>query len=99
MSGRVAYDPAISAQVQSTLAEVTRDVESLIEQRGVDVAKAMTSISAGDATALYSEKEQKWATAATEVQGIIKSVEKTLAKYDEIAQGTLSNAKNAVEAI
>lgn len=99
MSGRVAYDPAVSAEVQSTLNQVTSKVESLIDQRGVDVGKAMSEIEAGEATTLYTEKEQKWSEAATEVRGIIKAVEQTLVKYDDIANETLSNASNAVQAI
>ncbi|GHC72636.1 hypothetical protein GCM10007079_05990 [Nocardiopsis terrae] len=99
MSERVAYDPAVSAEVQSTLNQVTSKVESLIDQRGIDVGTAMSEIEAGEATTLYTEKEQKWAEAAMEVRGIIKAVERTLVEYDNIAAETMTNASNAVQAI
>lgn len=99
MSERVAYDPAVSAEVQSTLSQVTGKVDSLIDQRGIDVSTAMSEIEAGEATTLYTEKEQKWAEAATEVRSIIKAVEDTLVRYDDIANETMSNASNVVNAI
>ena len=96
MSDRVAYDPAVSQEVQATLYQVSSDVENLIAQRGVDVTAAMEHIEAGESTSTYTEKELQWAAAADEVRGIIKSVEKTLETYDGIADQTQVSAKEVI---
>lgn len=95
----VAYDPAVSQEVQATLYQVSSDVEALIAQRGVDVTAAMEHIEAGESTSTYTEKELGWAAAAEEVRGIIKRVEKTLEEYDGIADKTQVDASNVVNSI
>jgi uncharacterized protein YukE len=96
---RNAYDTAASAQSQSDLAGVVSRLEALISQRNGDVNAAMADVHIDGASDEYRVVEQRWHSAATEVQSIITLVRTTLLRNDETATTTLGRARAAVQGI
>ncbi len=96
---RRAFDTSSSSQTQSDLAGVVARLEANISQRNVDVNAAMADFQADGVSEDYHVVEQRWHSAATEVQNIITLVRTTLLKNDETATTTLSRARAAVQSI
>ena len=96
---RRAYDTSSSGQTQSDLASVVARLEANISQRNADVNAAMADFQADGVSDDYQVVEQRWHSAATEVQNIITLVRTTLLKNDETATTTLSRARAAVQGI
>jgi hypothetical protein len=96
---RRAYDTGSSGQTQSDLAGVVARLEANISQRNADVNAAMADFQADGVSDDYQVVEQRWHSAATEVQNIITLVRSTLLKNDETATTTLSRARAAVQGI
>ena len=96
---RRAYDTSSSGQTQSDLAGVVARLEANISQRNADVNSAMADFQADGVSDDYQVVEQRWHSAATEVQNIITLVRTTLLRNDEIATTTLSRARAAVQGI
>lgn len=96
---RRAYDTSSSGQTQSDLAGVVARLEANISQRNADVNAAMADFQADGVSDDYQVVEQRWHSAATEVQNIITLVRTTLLRNDETATTTLSRARAAVQGI
>ena len=96
---RRAYDTSSSGQTQSDLAGAVARLEANISQRNADVNAAMADFQADGVSDDYQVVEQRWHSAATEVQNIITLVRSTLLKNDETATTTLSRARAAVQGI
>lgn len=96
---RRAYDTSSSGQTQSDLAGVVARLEANISQRNADVNAAMADFQADGVSDDYQVVEQRWHSAATEVQNIITLVRSTLLRNDETATTTLSRARAAVQGI
>jgi uncharacterized protein YukE len=96
---RRAYDTSSSGQTQSDLAGVVARLEANISQRNADVNAAMADFQADGVSDDYQVVEQRWHSAATEVQNIITLVRTTLLNNDETATTTLSRARAAVQGI
>ncbi len=96
---RRAFDTSSSGQTQSDLAGVVARLEANISQRNADVNTAMADFQADGVSDDYQVVEQRWHSAATEVQNIITLVRSTLLKNDETATTTLSRARAAVQGI
>ncbi|SRR5689334_728905 len=96
---RRAFDTSSSSQTQSDLAGVVARLEANIAQRNADVNAAMADFQADGVSEDYRVVEQRWHSAATEVQNIITLVRTTLLKNDETATTTLSRARAAVQSI
>jgi uncharacterized protein YukE len=96
---RRAFDTGSSGQTQSDLAGVVARLEANISQRNADVNAAMADFQADGVSDDYQVVEQRWHSAATEVQNIITLVRTTLLKNDETATTTLSRARAAVQGI
>jgi uncharacterized protein YukE len=96
---RRAFDTGSSGQTQSDLAGVVARLEANISQRNADVNAAMADFQADGVSDDYQVVEQRWHSAATEVQNIITLVRSTLLKNDETATTTLSRARAAVQGI
>ena len=99
VNARLSYDTAASAQVRSEVAGIVGTLESLIQQRNSQVNSALAEFRADGVSDDYATVEQRWRSAADEVQGIIDLVNSVLAKNDETAGVTLSAARNAVLSI
>src|SRR5688572_3568298 len=98
-SDRRSFDMATSSEAQSNLQSVVARLEVLINDRDAAVKAAMADFLADGVADQYHDKEVRWNTAAGEVRTIITLVRSTLQRNDETAQGTLSRAKAAVDAI
>lgn len=96
---RRAFDTSSSGQTQSDLAGVVARLEANISQRNADVNTAMADFQADGVSDDYQVVEQRWHSAATEVQNIITLVRSTLLKNDETATTTLSRARAVVQGI
>ena len=96
---RRSYDTGISQQVQSDLTGVVSRLETAISQRSSDVAQAMSDFSADGVSEDYRTVEQRWQSAAGEVQQIITLVRTTLLRNADTASSTLSRARTAVQGI
>jgi hypothetical protein len=96
---RRSYDTGISQQVQGDLTGVVSRLEAAISQRSSDVTQAMSDFSADGVSDDYRTVEQRWQSAAGEVQQIITLVRTTLLRNDDTAASTLSRARTAVQGI
>lgn len=96
---RRSFDTATSQQVQSDLAGIVARLEAAISQRSADVNTAMSDFTADGVSDDYAVVEQRWNSAATEVQQIIALVRTTLTRNDETATTALSQARTAVQGI
>jgi len=96
---RRAYDTGSSGQAQSDLASVVARLEAAISQRNADVRAAMADFQADGVSDDYQAVEQRWHSAATEVQQIITLVRTTLLRNDDTAVTALSRARAAVQGI
>lgn len=98
-SGRNAYDTGSSQQVQGDLAGIVARLETAIAQRTSDVNAAMADFSADGVSEDYRLVENRWTTAANQVQQIIALVRTTLENNDETATTALTRAGSAVQGI
>lgn len=99
MMDRRSFDTATSQQVQSDLAGIVARLEAAISQRSADVNTAMNDFTADGVSDDYAVVEQRWNSAATEVQQIIALVKTTMTRNDETATTALSQARTAVQGI
>jgi hypothetical protein len=99
MTGRNAYDTGSSQQVQADLAGIVARLEAAISQRTADVNAAMADFAADGVSEDYRAVEQRWTTAANQVQQIITLVRTTLERNDETAATALARASSAVRGI
>jgi len=99
MMDRRSFDTATSQQVQSDLAGIVARLEAAISQRSADVNTAMSDFTADGVSDDYAVVEQRWNSAATEVQQIIALVKTTMTRNDETATTALSQARTAVQGI
>lgn len=98
-TGRRSYDTAVSGQVQSDIAEIVAQLESVIGSRSQSVGRAMADFQADGVSEQYAAAEQRWNRAAQEVRAIIALVRTTLARNDDSADQALSRARSAVSAL
>jgi hypothetical protein len=96
---RRSYDTGISQQVQGDISGIVSRLETMIGQRNTDVAAAMGDFTADGVSDDYRGVEQRWHTAAGEVQQIITLVRTTLTNNDETASTSLNRASSAVQTI
>jgi uncharacterized protein YukE len=99
MAGRNSYDSGASSETQATIKRLSGQIETLIGQHKANV-KAMR----GDATMTkvmddYGAVEERFNSAANEVQTIIKSLAETLAQFDGAADTAFQKASKAVQDI
>lgn len=99
MSGRNSYDSGASGETQSAIKSLSGQIETLIAQHKANV-KAMR----GDATMTkvmdeYGAVEERFNSAAAEVQNIIKSLGDTLKQFDGAADTAFTQASQAVQNI
>ncbi len=99
MLDRRSFDTGTSQAVQSDLTGVVSRLEANISQRTADVNAAMADFLADGVSDEYRVVEQRWNTAATEVQQIITLVRTTMARNDESATTALTQARTAVQSI
>jgi hypothetical protein len=99
MLDRRSFDTGTSQAVQSDLAGVVSRLEANISQRTADVNAAMADFLADGVSDEYRVVEQRWSTAATEVQQIITLVRTTMTRNDESATTALTQARTAVQSI
>ena len=99
MLDRRSFDTSTSQAVQSDLAGVVSRLEANISQRTADVNAAMADFLADGVSDEYRVVEQRWTTAATEVQQIITLVRTTMTRNDESATTALTQARTAVQSI
>jgi hypothetical protein len=99
MLDRRSFDTGTSQAVQSDLAGVVSRLEANISQRTADVNAAMADFLADGVSDEYRVVEQRWNTAATEVQQIITLVRTTMTRNDESATTALTQARTAVQSI
>jgi hypothetical protein len=96
---RRSFDTGVSQQVQSDIAGIIARLEANISQRQSDVATAMSDFQADGVDDQYRTVEQRWNTAATQVQQIITLVKTTMTKNDDSATTALTRARGAVDSI
>ncbi|MGW0766895.1 pore-forming ESAT-6 family protein [Streptomyces sp. NPDC002676] len=96
---RRSYDTGASAEVQTSLAGVIGQLESVLSHRDRAVKAAMADFQADGVSAEYHGKEIRWHKAAHEVRAIIQLVRTTLEQNDSTAQSTLAKARAAVDNI
>ncbi|GDY33665.1 pore-forming ESAT-6 family protein [Gandjariella thermophila] len=96
---RLSFDTGVSQQVQGDLAGIIGRLEATIAQRTSDVNAAMADFQADGVSEEYRSVEQRWHRAANEVRQIIQLVKTTMARNDETAASTLSQARSAVQSI
>jgi hypothetical protein len=96
---RRSFDTGVSQQVQTDLAGIIARLETNISQRTADVNTAMSDFEADGVSEEYRVVEQRWNTAASEVQNIITLVRTTMTQNDDTATTTLSRARAAVTSI
>jgi hypothetical protein len=99
MTGRIAFDTNVSAQVQGDIQALAAQLESLIGQREADVARAMADFRADGVDAEYQAVESRWSAAAQETKAIVALVRSTLGLNDETATAAITSARNAVQGI
>ena len=99
MLDRRSFDTGTSQAVQSDLAGIVSRLEANISQRTADVNAAMADFLADGVSDEYRVVEQRWTTAATEVQQIITLVRTTMTRNDESATTALTQARTAVQSI
>lgn len=93
---RISFDTGVSAQVQSDIAGLVSQIESLIAQRNAQVSAAMADFQADGVSEEYHSVEQRWHRAATETQQIVNLVKQTLGLDDESATAAQGRARTAV---
>ena len=93
------YNIAASQNAQDNFNRVASRLESLIDQRDSDVKAAMADYVADGVSDEYAAKELRWKNVAAEVKGIINALRNSMEQNDQSAQGALSKAKSAVDAI
>lgn len=93
------YDAAASTSAQDNFDRVAARLEGLLDQRGADVRDAMADYEATGVSGDYQSSEQRWATVAAEVRGIVQSLRRALTDSDSSAQASLRRAQSAVDAI
>lgn len=96
---RRSFDTGTSAQVQGDLQSVIGRLESVIADRNKAVSSAMSDFQADGVSDQYASVEQRWHSAAAEVQAIIALVRTTMAQNDDTAGTTIGRARNAVAGI
>ncbi len=99
MMDRRSFDTGASQAVQSDLAGIVSRLEATISQRTADVNAAMSDFTADGVSDEYRVVEQRWTSAATEVQQIITLVRTTMTRNDETATTALTQARTAVQGI
>lgn len=93
------YDTAASTAAQDNFDRVAGRLDGLMDQRSADVRDAMADYEATGVSGDYQAQEQRWATVAAEVRGIVQALRRALTDSDASAQGSLQRAQSAVEAI
>jgi len=96
---RRSFDTGTSAQVQGDLQTVISRLEAVIADRNKAVQSAMSDFQADGVSDQYASVEQRWHSAAGEVQAIIGLVRTTMIRNDDTASSTLGKARNAVASI
>jgi len=96
---RRSFDTGTSAQVQGDLQTVISRLEAVIADRNKAVQSAMSDFQADGVSDQYANVEQRWHSAAGEVQAIIGLVRTTMIRNDDTASATLGKARNAVASI
>jgi hypothetical protein len=99
MLDRRSFDTSTSQAVQSDLTGIVSRLEATISQRTADVNAAMSDFQADGVSDEYRVVEQRWTSAATEVQQIITLVKTTMTRNDETATTALTQARTAVQSI
>lgn len=99
MLDRPGVDTAASQQAQSDLAGAVARLEAAIAQRNADVNAAMNDFSADGVAEHYRAMEQRWHSAATQVQQIITLLRATITSADDTATTALPQARAAVQDI
>jgi hypothetical protein len=99
MLDRRSFDTATSQAVQSDLTGIVSRLEANISQRTADVNAAMSDFTADGVSDEYRVVEQRWTSAATEVQQIITLVRTTMTRNDDSATTALTQARTAVQGI
>jgi uncharacterized protein YukE len=95
-NSQIGYDTAVSSDVQGEVAGIVGSLESLIQQRNSQVSSAMADFQADGVSDDYAAVEQRWRSAADEVQGIIDLINSVLKNNDDTASQTLAAARSAV---
>ena len=93
------YDTDASTAAQDSFDRVAARLDGLMDQRSADVRDAMADYEATGVSGDYQSQEQRWATVAAEVRGIVQALRRALADSDASAQDSLRRAQSAVEAI
>jgi len=96
---RRSFDTGTSAQVQGDLQTVISRLEAVIADRNKAVQSAMSDFQADGVSDQYASVEQRWHSAAGEVQAIIGLVRTTMIRNDDTASSTSGKARNAVASI
>ncbi len=100
MLDRLGVDTAASQQAQSDLAGAIARLEAAIAQRNAEVNAAMNDFTADGVAEHYRAMEQRWHSAATQVQQIITLLRTTtMARTDDAATTALPQARAAVQDI
>jgi len=99
MANRNSYDTAASGEVQTTINNLSGQIQSLIATHRQNVTAALSDASASGVTDSYRAVEEKFNTAADETLAIITSLKETLAQNDSTAAATLKKASSAVDGI
>ena len=93
---RNSWDDGASDEAVTNFNQIASRLEALINQRDVDVRKAMSDYQADGVSDEYQAKEQRWNTAATQVRTIIATLRASLEQSASIATQTATNAARAV---
>lgn len=96
---RRSFDTAPSAQVQGDLQQVIGQLEAVIADRNKAVSSAMSDFQADGVSDQYAHVEQRWHSAAAEVQQIIALLRTTMSQNDDTATTTIGRARSAVAGI
>ena len=99
MANRNSYDTAASGEVQTTINNLSGQIQSLIATHKQNVTAALSDASASGVTDSYRAVEEKFNAAADETLAIITSLKETLAANDSTAAATLKKASSAIDGI
>jgi hypothetical protein len=99
MANRNSYDTAASSEVQTTIKNLSGQIEGLIAAHKKNVASALSDASASNVTENYRGVEARFDKAAASTLAIIKSLQDTMSANDATAAATLKKASAAVDGI
>jgi hypothetical protein len=96
MSGRTGFDSTASGETQTAITSLSSQIETLLSQHKANVKAMRADASMTKVMDDYDAVEAKFNAAATEVQGIIKSLAATLKQFDGIGETAHGAASTAV---